>query len=55
METLNEGRPSTPHADPLSDSQSAQSSSGDAEMSPTADPYNPLYAQISTTDAQTER
>ena len=55
METRSGGKPSSPHVNSPSDSQYAQSSGGDAEMSPTTDPYNPLYAQISTTDAQTER
>ena len=55
METRSEGKPSSPHADSLGDSQCAQSSAGDAQMQPAADPCDPPYTQISAADTQTER
>ena len=55
VETLSEGRPSIPHADSPNDSQCAESSIGDAQMSPAADPYDPLYTQISTAYAKNKR
>ena len=54
METLSVDKPSSPHANSPGNSQCAQSSTEDAQMQPTTDPYDPLYAQIPTTDVQTE-
>ena len=50
-----EVQPSSPHADSPDDSQCAQSSVEDAQTQPTANPCDPPYAQISTTNTQTER
>ena len=55
METRSGGKPSSPHADSPDDSQCAQSSVEDAQTQPTANPCDPPYAQISTTNTQTER
>ena len=55
METRSVGKPSSPHIDSPGDSQCVQSSTGDAQTQLTADPCDPLYAQISTADTQTER
>ena len=55
METRSVGKPLSSHADSPSDSQCAQSFTGDAQMQPAVDPCNPPYAQISTIDTQTER
>ena len=55
VETQSVGKPSSPHADSPGDSQWAQSSTENAQMQPAVDPYDPLYAQISITNAQTKR
>ena len=55
METRSRGKPSSPHADSPSDSQCTQSSVGNDQMQPAADPCDPLYAYISVVDAQTEK
>ena len=54
VESLSVDKPSCPHANSPGNSQCAQSSAEDAQMQPTTDPYDPLYAQIPTIDVQTE-
>ena len=55
METQSIGKPSSPHADYSGNPQCTQSFAGDAQTQLTTDPCDPPYAQISTTDTQTER
>ena len=55
METRSGGKPSSPHADSPGDSQYAQSSTGDDQMQPVANPCDPSYAQIFAVDTQTEK
>ena len=55
VETRSVGKPSFPHADSPGDSQCTQSSDGDAQNQPVADPCDPPYVQISIADTQTER
>ena len=57
VETQNAGKPSSPHANSLSDPQYTQSAIGDAKTmkwcQPDVDPRNPQDAQTSTGDTQT--